>query len=121
VVDRQTGPGHSDVVLLSATRSQPDAFAAFYDRYEEAVVGYLLRRTGDVEVAVDLVSEAFAAALAAASRYKPAGATAAPWLFTRTAAPICWRRATVLTEWYGYRPLVPQGGNRPAASASRAC
>lgn len=33
-------------------------------------------------MAVDLASEAFAAALAAASRYKPVGATAAPWLFT---------------------------------------
>jgi RNA polymerase sigma factor (sigma-70 family) len=72
----------SDEVLLSATRSHPDAFAAFYDRYEAGVIGYLLRRTGNVEVAVDLASEAFAAALASASRYKPAGATAAPWLFT---------------------------------------
>jgi RNA polymerase sigma factor (sigma-70 family) len=72
----------SDEVLLSATRSQPDAFAAFYDRYEAGVVGYLLRRTGNVEVAVDLAGEAFAAALASAPRYKPVGSTAAPWLFT---------------------------------------
>ena len=69
--------------LLRATRSEPDAFAELYDRYETALVGYLLRRTGNVEVAVDLASEVFAAALGSAHRYRPApGRTAAAWLFT---------------------------------------
>ena len=73
----------SDEALLRATRSEPDAFAELYDRYESALVGYLLRRTGNVEVAVDLASEVFAAALAGAHRYRPApGRTAAAWLFT---------------------------------------
>ena len=73
----------SDEALLRATRSEPDAFAELYDRYETALVGYLLRRTGNVEVAVDLASEVFAAALAGAHRYRPAhGRTAAAWLFT---------------------------------------
>jgi RNA polymerase sigma-70 factor (ECF subfamily) len=72
----------SDEVLLHGTRSDPDAFAQLYDRYETALVGYLLRRTGNVEVAVDLASETFAAALAGAHRYRPApGRTAAAWLF----------------------------------------
>ncbi len=57
----------SDDALLDATRRYPDAFAELYDRYEAALVGYLLRRTGDVEVAVDLASEDFAAALASQS------------------------------------------------------
>ena len=61
----------SDEVLLSATRSHADAFAAFYDRYETAVIGYMLRRTRNIEIAVDLASETFAAALAAAHRYAP--------------------------------------------------
>jgi RNA polymerase sigma-70 factor (ECF subfamily) len=73
----------SDEALLRATRSDPDAFAELYDRYETAVVGYLLRRTGNVEVAVDVASEVFAAALRSAHRYRPApGRTAAAWLFT---------------------------------------
>jgi RNA polymerase sigma factor (sigma-70 family) len=73
----------SDESLLGATRTDPDAFAELYDRYESALVGYLLRRTGNVEVAVDLASEVFAAALAAAHRYRPApDRTAAAWLFT---------------------------------------
>jgi RNA polymerase sigma-70 factor (ECF subfamily) len=70
-----------DGALLSASRSNPDAFAAFYDRYETAVVGYMLRRTRSAETAVDLASEVFASALAAAHRYRSTEPSAAPWLF----------------------------------------
>lgn len=45
------------------------------------MLGYFLRRVGDPELAADLTAETFAAALGAAARYKPVGATAAPWLF----------------------------------------
>lgn len=72
----------SDEALLSATGSDPDAFAAFFDRYETAVIGYMLRRTRNVEVAVDLASETFAAALASAHRYSRSKGAAAAWLFT---------------------------------------
>ena len=75
-------PQASDAELLAATAAEPDAFAAFYDRYETAVIGYLLNRTHDIEVSVDLASEAFAAALASASRYRPDRDSAASWLFT---------------------------------------
>ena len=71
-----------DEALLLATRHDGDAFAEFYDRYEAAVVGFMLRRTGDAELAVDLASEVFAAALAAAHRYRPQRSNAAAWLFT---------------------------------------
>jgi len=71
-----------DGALLSASRSNPDAFGAFYDRYEWAVVGYMLRRTRSAETAVDLASEVFASALAAVHRYRSTEPTAAPWLFT---------------------------------------
>ncbi|MGA2012232.1 MAG: RNA polymerase sigma factor [Solirubrobacteraceae bacterium] len=68
--------------MLAASRVHPDAFMVFYERYEAAVIGYLLRRTRDAELAVDLASEAFAAALAAADRYRPDRDSAAAWLFT---------------------------------------
>jgi RNA polymerase sigma factor (sigma-70 family) len=71
----------SDGELLAASRSNPDAFAEFYDRYEGSVVGYFARRTGDPEVAADLTAEVFAAALGACHRYKPETPSAAGWLF----------------------------------------
>jgi RNA polymerase sigma-70 factor (ECF subfamily) len=72
----------TDEQLLAATRSDPAAFALFYDRYEAAVVGYFVRRVGDPEVAADLSAEVFAAALGAAHRYRAHAPTAAAWLFT---------------------------------------
>jgi DNA-directed RNA polymerase specialized sigma24 family protein len=73
----------SDEALLRATPVDPDAFAELYDRYESALVGYLLRRTGNIEVAVDLASEVFATALGAAhpaclTARSPAGSHRAP-------------------------------------------
>jgi RNA polymerase sigma factor (sigma-70 family) len=72
----------SDSDLLAATRTDMAAFASFYDRYEASVVGYFMRSTADPELAADLTAEVFAAALAAASRYRPVAPTAAGWLFT---------------------------------------
>jgi RNA polymerase sigma factor (sigma-70 family) len=73
---------HSDGALLAGARKEPDLFAAFYRRYERLILGYLLRRTGDPEVAADLTAEVFAAALRAAGRYRPESQTAAGWLLT---------------------------------------
>ena len=72
----------SDADLLACTRSDARAFGYFYDRYERPIMGYLLHRTRDVEVAADLTSEVFAAALVAAPRYRPQTPSAAAWLFT---------------------------------------
>jgi DNA-directed RNA polymerase specialized sigma24 family protein len=41
------------------------AFAVFYDRHAEWVLGFLRRRSPDGEAAADLTAEVFAAALSA--------------------------------------------------------
>lgn len=71
----------TDAELLARTRHEAQAFAVFYDRYERAMLGFFMRRTGDPELAADLTAEVFAAALRAAGRYRPQEETAAPWLF----------------------------------------
>ena len=43
-------------------------------------MGFLARSTGDVERALDLTAEVFAAALVAAGRFKAGGAPASAWL-----------------------------------------
>jgi RNA polymerase sigma factor (sigma-70 family) len=70
----------TDAQLLGSTTVDPDAFVRFYERYEALVVGFLMRRVRDPEVAADLTAEVFAAALEAAARYRPVGDSAAPWL-----------------------------------------
>jgi RNA polymerase sigma-70 factor (ECF subfamily) len=72
----------SDAALLAATCADADAFGVFYLRYERLILGYLLRRTGDPEVAADLMAEVFAAALSAAGRYRPEAPTAVGWMLT---------------------------------------
>jgi RNA polymerase sigma factor (sigma-70 family) len=72
----------SDAELLAGARTDPGAFAEFYDRYEDAVIGYFARRVRDPEVAADLTAEVFAAMLGAAPRYSPVEPTAAGWVFT---------------------------------------
>ena len=69
-------------MLLASTRVDADAFGVFYLRYERLILGYLLRRVGDPEVAADLAAEVFAAALRAADRYRPDSPTAVAWLLT---------------------------------------
>jgi RNA polymerase sigma factor (sigma-70 family) len=70
-----------DENLLAATaRGDADAFAVFYRRHLALVLGFCLRATGDREVAADLASEVFAAALVACGRYRAEHRTAAAWL-----------------------------------------
>jgi RNA polymerase sigma-70 factor (ECF subfamily) len=73
--------GWSDEELLTATPSEPAAFAVFYRRHEGAVLGYFMRRTGDAELAADLTAETFAAALLGARRYKPERGGGPAWLY----------------------------------------
>jgi RNA polymerase sigma factor (sigma-70 family) len=54
-----------DRQLLAAARAgDGQAFAAFYRRHRAIVLAYAGRRTGDAELAADLLAETFAAALA---------------------------------------------------------
>ena len=69
----------SDEELLSASDAR--SFELFYRHHVDTLLGYFARRTGDAEMAADLTSETFAAALAGRRRYKPGKGAAAAWLF----------------------------------------
>jgi RNA polymerase sigma factor (sigma-70 family) len=87
----------SDAEILAATSRDPEAFALFYRRYERLLLMYMLRRTGDPEVAADLTAEVFAAALRAAGRYRPHAPTATAWLLTIAQRTLSssWRKGRV--------------------------
>jgi RNA polymerase sigma-70 factor (ECF subfamily) len=77
----ENGPSEEDTALLAASAAGVrGAFASFYRRHLAAVLGFLLRETGDRELAADLAAEVFAAALLGAGRYRPEHASALPWL-----------------------------------------
>ena len=72
---------HSDAALLSLTPTDSEAFGAFYDRHELAVLAFFRRATGRADLAADLTGEVFASALESATRFDPRHGTARAWLF----------------------------------------
>ncbi|HTU28251.1 MAG TPA: RNA polymerase sigma factor [Solirubrobacteraceae bacterium] len=71
----------SDEQLLAAIAGCDDrASSAFYRRHLRPVLAWLMRRTGDPELAADLTAEVFAAAMIAAPRYEPRHPSAEAWL-----------------------------------------
>jgi RNA polymerase sigma factor (sigma-70 family) len=85
-------------LLLRTSAGDHNAFGLLYERRHELVLAFLLKRTRDPEVAMDLMAETFAAALVALAERPPAIAgSAAPWLLAiaRNALIDSYRRGTV--------------------------
>src|SRR3954470_9270326 len=87
----------TDEDLLQATPEDPEAFGIFYRRHVDAVLSFFRSRTGDPELAADLMAETFAAALLAAPRFKRRREPASAWLFTIARRKLIdsWRRGKV--------------------------
>ena len=75
------GDPRTDEELLAAVDGEPEAFAVFYGRHVRPLLGYLMRRAGDAELAADLCAETFAAALDGLHRFDPARGPAVAWLY----------------------------------------
>lgn len=71
----------TDGELLTATLSDPEAFAVFYRRHVRGLLSFFRRRVPGPEVAFDLTAETFAAALEAVPRYQPRPEPARGWLY----------------------------------------
>lgn len=71
----------SDAELILASRRDPGAFRALYDRWAEKLFGYFHRRVFDAEVAADLLAETFAVAFERRHRYRDTGRPGAVWLY----------------------------------------
>jgi RNA polymerase sigma factor (sigma-70 family) len=76
--------GKTDGELLAAAAGgDGSAFAVFYRRHLPAVVGFLLRETGDREASADLAAEVFAATFLVARRFRPRGGAESAWPWVR--------------------------------------
>jgi RNA polymerase sigma factor (sigma-70 family) len=67
--------------LLSAARTDAQAFAAFYRHFERPLLGFFMRATGRPELAADLTAETFACVLESLDGYDPARGRVDNWLF----------------------------------------
>src|SRR5579875_3153564 len=97
-VQREDRSGWGDAELLAAVAERDGAaFSAFYRRHLAEVLAYLVRETGDSELAADLAAEVFAAVLLSAARYEAQHSTALPWVIgiARHKVLMSWRRGRV--------------------------
>ncbi|RKS76606.1 RNA polymerase sigma-70 factor (ECF subfamily) [Actinomadura pelletieri DSM 43383] len=69
-----------DADLIESSLTDPEAFAALFDRYAAMLFRYVSRRLGP-EAAEDVVGETFLAAFSGRRRYDLAQRDARPWLF----------------------------------------
>jgi RNA polymerase sigma factor (sigma-70 family) len=72
----------TDAELLTAARTDPQAFREFYERYAVWMRSWFERHTGSEAVALDLTAETFTQAWKGLRRFKDmADGSGAPWLF----------------------------------------
>jgi RNA polymerase sigma factor (sigma-70 family) len=71
----------------------PGEIEELYRRHARRLAGYLMRATGDAEVAADLTAETFAAALVSRDRYRVELGAPSTWLYGIAAHKLGdWRR-----------------------------
>jgi len=71
----------------------PGEIEELYRRHARRLAGYLMRATGDAEVAADLTAETFAAALVSRDRYRAELGAPSTWLYGIAAHKLGdWRR-----------------------------
>lgn len=89
-----------DSALASAAATDPQAFAALYDRYVGQVFAYALRRTGDVHLAQDVTSAAFEKALRHLRRHGWRAGSFLAWLYrvARNEAVLAHRKSRRLVD-----------------------
>jgi RNA polymerase sigma factor (sigma-70 family) len=87
----------SDSELLELTVEDPDAFGAFYDRFEEDLLAFFMRATRRADLAADLTAEVFAGALSSAGLFRTELGSARGWLFgiARHELADMWQRGRV--------------------------
>jgi RNA polymerase sigma factor (sigma-70 family) len=96
--DRGDRASWSDRDLLNGVATRDGAaFSAFYRRHVAEVLAYLVRETGDSELAADLAAEVFSSVLLSASRYEAHGESALPWVvgIARHKLLMSWRRRRI--------------------------
>jgi RNA polymerase sigma factor (sigma-70 family) len=70
-----------DARLILASREDPAAFRALYDRWAERLLAFLYARVRDPEVASDLLAETFAVAYERRHRFRDIGYPGGAWLY----------------------------------------
>jgi RNA polymerase sigma-70 factor, ECF subfamily len=96
-----------DACVIRASLTQPEQFAAIYDRYAGILHRYAARRVGD-DAADDLVAGTFLAAFRGRARYDLTRPDARPWLFGILTKEIARARRTESARWRALARSAPE-------------
>jgi RNA polymerase sigma-70 factor (ECF subfamily) len=80
VTAKLTGPPEADATVIEQSWTQPERFAAIFERHFTQIHQYLARRVSD-RTADDLAAEVFVVAFAQRQKYDLARDCARPWLY----------------------------------------
>ena len=72
---------NQEKILIECAKGDPNAFGVLYDANYSKIFGYVLRRTANIQVAEDLTSEVFFAALKNISKFRWQGIPFSAWLY----------------------------------------
>lgn len=90
-----------DDELLRRARHAPEAFATFYERTFDELLGYFRRRVFDAELAADLTAETYAQLLRNLRRFDPARGSARQYLYgIARNQHLMWQRKGVVSNRY---------------------
>jgi RNA polymerase sigma-70 factor (ECF subfamily) len=67
--------------LIHKSKSDPEAFSLLYEKYYDLLLNYVVRRTGNVELAKDIVSETFYKAFKKRWLFQWKGIPFSAWLY----------------------------------------
>ena len=68
--------------LVERAKSDMVAFGELYELHYTKMLNYVLRRTGDIEVAQDVTTEVFLKALSGLEKFQWRGAPFSAWLYS---------------------------------------
>jgi RNA polymerase sigma factor (sigma-70 family) len=117
----------SDTDLVARSLSDPEAFAALFDRYATVIHRYAARRLG-TEAADDVMAETFTVAFQRRGDYDLDRADARPWLYGiatnlirnhRRAEARRWRAMAREATGAGHEPEADSAAERMTAQAAR--
>jgi len=72
---------HQEKEIIKQAQKDPEAFGAIFEEYYGSIFGYILKRTGNVHVAQDIVSETFFKALDRLWQFKWRNISISSWLY----------------------------------------
>lgn len=71
----------TEAQIIAQCRSNPEAFSLIFDRWYKPLFGYLMRRTGNYDLARDLAAETFLKAFLKLDTFSWRGISISAWLY----------------------------------------